>query len=260
MRLANRRDVTQAWRSLGRAPFYTITLAGVVALSLALATTVFAVVDGVLFKPLPYRQADRLFAVTLGRHDRPDSLRPFSPISPAEFHEWSSAFPDGMLTAYSFGDSQPVGVHDFVRATRVDAAFFDVIGMRPVIGGFAPADFLATGPIAPALVTWRFWRDRLGADPGSIGRSLVDDHGQGIRVVGVLPPDFVFPLPVKSPDVLVPRVDATPRGLGRSLAVLVRLAPSARVEEASARLAAAAAAWANTQSSSSSGTTGPARG
>jgi predicted permease len=251
-------DLTQAWRSLRRAPAYAITLAAVVAVSLALATTVFAVVDGVLFKPLPYRHADRLFAVTLGQHDRPESFRPFAPISAAEFLAWSSAAPDGVLTAFSVGDRQPVGVHDFVPGARIDAAFFDVIGMRPVIGGFAPEDFLATGPIAPALVTWRFWRDRLGADPGAIGRSLVDDHGQGIRVVGVLPRNFLFPFPARTAELLMPRVDATPRGLGRTLRVLERLDPSIPVEAASARLAAVVAAWANTQSSSSTGATRPA--
>jgi predicted permease len=257
MRLAPRGEVIQAWRSLRRAPTYTIALAGVVAVSLALATTVFAVVDGVLFKPLPYRQADRLFAVTLGHHDQPGSLRPFAPISAAEFQGWSSAVSGGRLTAFAYGDSWPVGVHEFASGARIDVAFFDVMGARPAIGGFVADDFLAAAPVPPALVSWRFWQERLGADPGAIGRSLVDDQGHGIRVAGVLPEDFVFPFPGRSPDVLVPRIDETPPGPGRTLRALIRLHPSTPVEEASARLAAAAAAWASAQPASSPGRPAP---
>jgi hypothetical protein len=55
-----------AIRSLSRAPWYALSVTGVIALGLALTTTVFAVVDGTLFKPLPYQDAERLFAVAAG--------------------------------------------------------------------------------------------------------------------------------------------------------------------------------------------------
>jgi len=59
-------DLRYAVRTLWRAPWYSATVIGVIALGMALSTTVFAVVDGVLFKPLPYPDADRLVAVEPG--------------------------------------------------------------------------------------------------------------------------------------------------------------------------------------------------
>lgn len=229
-------DLTHAWRSLRRAPSYAMTLAAVVAVSLALATTVFAVVDGALFKPLPYRQPDRLFVVTMGHRQVPEPLRAFPPISPAEFHDWAPVLADGRLTAFYSGDLQVVGVHDFVRSARIDPAFFDVMGLRPALGGFAPNDFLAMGPIVPALVTWTFWQTRFGGDPAAIGRSLVDDTGQGVRIAGVLPQDFVFPFPSTAPELLTPLVDTTPRSRGATLRILARRIPDDRKHSRHARL------------------------
>jgi len=240
-------EFSQALRSLRRTPWYSLTVVGVIALGMALSTTVFAIVDGALFKPLPYRESRRLFAVSTGWSELAEPFRQLGSISPAQFHEWRTALPDLQLTAFYALDSQAVGVHDFVGSARIDAAFFDVIGTRPVAGGFAPADFEALTPIRPALITHGFWQRRFGGDPSAIGRSLVGDQGRGIRVAGILPADFVFPFPAGGrfvPEVLTPRVDVTPRPMGSSLKALVRLERSMSPEDASARLSAEAAAWA----------------
>ncbi len=240
-------ELTQALRALARAPWYAMTLAGVIALSLALGATVFAIVDGALFKPLPYRASARLFAVSLGHSALREPLLSGFGISPAELHEWRNDAPGIFLTGWSAGRLQVVGVHDSVRGAEVDAAFFEVIGMRPVAGGFTATDFETATPVRPALITQDFWRVRFGRDPSVIGRTLLDDTGNGIRVAGILPADFVFPRAADRqfvPELLVPVVDTTPRSLGASLRVLARVTPPMSREEASGRLNTAAARWA----------------
>jgi hypothetical protein len=162
--LVLRGDLVQSLRSLRRAPWYAATVVGVIAISLALSTTVFAVVDGALFKPLPYGDSGRLFSVALGWSRLHEPLRMFPAVSPSEFHAWSAAVPDAALTAYARG-MQTVGVRDSVRSGHVDATFFDVVGSRPILGGFAPQDFHAVQRIQPAVVTYRFWRNGSAPNP-----------------------------------------------------------------------------------------------
>jgi hypothetical protein len=220
-------ELMQTLRALGRAPWYAMTLAGVVALSTALGATVFAIVDGALFKPLPYGRPDRLFAISLGQSALHEPFRSDLSVSPAELHAWTTEIPGIVLTGWpSASRPQTVGVRDSVRIAEVDAAFFDVMGTRPAAGGFTAGDFADVTPVRPALVTDEFWQTRFNRDPSAIGRTLVDETGKGIRVVGILPPDFVFPRPADRqfvPELLLPRVDAIPRSLGASLRVLVRI-------------------------------------
>lgn len=240
----------QAARALWRTPWYTASLAGVLALSLALSTTVFAIVDGALFKPLPYDASQQLFAVKAGWTALAEPMRTLPAISPAEFSEWRQAVPGLAMSAFSIGTASTVGVRDSVRSARVDALFFNVVGVRPMLGGFADADFQPMPPqkIQPAVVTYRFWRQRFGGDPAAIGRVLADDTGSGIRVAGVLPESFVFPFAggaAFTPEVLTPLRDSVPRGANASHRVLVRLSASMLPGEATQRLTEAAAAWAS---------------
>jgi predicted permease len=155
-------------------------------------------------------------------------------VSPATVAEWRAGAPDIAFTAFYVGGLQTVGRHDRVRNADVDQFFFDTLGVRPLVGGFTPADFGAVTPIRPAIVTPTFWRERFGNTPPAVGRVLTSDTGDGIRVVGVLPDTFVFPSVSSgtfTPELLTPLVrDVTDRG--NSLRVLARLATNADVRSA----------------------------
>ena len=234
------RDLRYAARSLRRTPWYAVTAAGVIALGISLSTTVFAIVDGALFKPLPYRHSDRLFALGLGYSRLAEPLRPFPVVSPADVDRWRNAVPGVRISAFSAGDLQTIGTHETIRSARIDAAFFDVVGMAPAIGGFVPGDFTASSGITPALLSDRLWRTRFGGDRSVVGRTFVDraETGRGIRVAGVLPPDFVFPFPEGPafvPQLLTPLVDLMPRSQGRNESILVRLESDDAAIDASPR-------------------------
>jgi len=199
-------ELRQAGRSLMRAPWYTASVVSVMALGMALAIAVFAIVDGLLFKPLPYPEVDGLVAVTPGFRSLPSSVgRPSG--SSRDVADWRMAIPDASFTGVQVNHgSQPStlltlgsGLNEpGLQTAAVDSAFFDTIGLRPLLGGFRPEDFAEDeGAPVPILVTYSIWKSRLDSDPRILGRRFIPDDPQRPPVViaGVLPPQFVFPGP-----------------------------------------------------------------
>jgi len=92
------RDLRQTLRSLSRAPWYSATVIGVIALGMALATTVFAIVDGVLFKPIGLAGADRLFVVQAGFKDLPPTTH--KSVSRGDLDAWAAAAPGVSFTGF----------------------------------------------------------------------------------------------------------------------------------------------------------------
>jgi len=231
-------DLRAAVRGLSRRKGYALILMGVVAVGITLATSVVAIVDGALFKPLPYAQADRLVAIATGHSAlaRPPAFRS---VSPLEVETWREAVPDVHFSAYDGGDRAIVGPdYDRVRSAHVDASFFDVLGASPWIGGFVADDFGPPGAVRPAIVTHGFFARRLGSDLAALGRLLLDEEGNGIRVVGVLPDGFVMP-DASMPEVLTPLAPSDPTSRGRYLRILARLPDAMAPAELAARIAAA---------------------
>lgn len=235
-------EIRGAFRTLRRTPWFATTAISVIALAMTLATTVFAMVDGVLFKPLPYRGPSDLYDVSGSfRALSSDAFR--ISASRADVRAWSSAAPEVPITSFAIGMNAIVGENDGVRSAQVDAHFFDTLGVRPLLGGFLPEDFAASAPIKPALVSYAFWQQRLGGDQAAINRVL-SANGAGIRVRGVLSRDFVFPQPFGRfvPDVLTAlgplKSDDNPRA--RSLYVIARV-PAGALASVQARFTAATA-------------------
>jgi hypothetical protein len=131
-------DLKFTWRALRQAPWYSAAVVGVIALTLALATTVFAIVDGVLFRPLPYPDADRLVIVEPGFR----SIPPPPPVngqvlrygtSAVDLANWQAAVPHAMFTGYRVQPWSGVGpgINDNVAGIAVvQANFFDVVGVK----------------------------------------------------------------------------------------------------------------------------------
>src|SRR5262249_54406690 len=150
-----------------------------------LTTTVFAVVDGVVFRPLPYVRADRL-AMPKGGFRTLPALN-FVQVSGPDVRAWKAAAPEVEFATMSVGDLTPIAEADALRSAEVDASFLHVLGVRPLMGGFVAADFAGAPnpPIAAALITYATWQARFGGDPSVIGQVRTDNGGHGFRVAGV---------------------------------------------------------------------------
>jgi predicted permease len=188
------RDVTVAHRSLRSHRGFAVAAVITVALAVGGTSAVFGVAYGVLFRPLPYPQPERLVRLW-ERHPGAREPIPGSKLSGPTYRAWSAS-------ADTIRDLAAFGGRDFtigtaertqrVRGTRVTPGLFALLGVSPGRGRFfAPAD---ARPGAPPVVVLSdgFWLDRFGRDPGVVGQSLVID-GVHHDIVGVAPPGFAFP-------------------------------------------------------------------
>src|SRR3954470_9357504 len=241
---ANLVSIRFACRTLVRSKGYAFTAIGTIILTIALSATVFAIVDGVLFKPLPYPEADRLFKV-LGL---PGTGSPPPGLSPADLRNLSDADTRILVTAFGSGGAltHPDRPDATVWSARIASNFFDVLGQRPVVGGFTKEDFTVVpvpGSPRRAIITHSFWRQRLASDPAAVGRTI-DLLGQRFVIAGILPQDFLFPeyYGRRRPDILVPLIVAPASSSNRSagaFTAIVRLGDGISRQDAKARLDAA---------------------
>ncbi len=180
-------DVRYAARSLRHAPAFTCVAAMVLALGIGANSAIFSLADAVLLRPLPFDHPDSL-AMLWERSPRYAHNR----VSPLNFLDWSEqnrAF--SAMAAVSGGGRTLTGsggTAERIPGQAVTAAFFDVMGIKPIAGRtFAPED-IAPQPTV-VIVGEQFWRSRFGGDPGLVGRAIALD-GQPFTVVGIMPARF----------------------------------------------------------------------
>lgn len=235
-------DARHSLRLMRRDPAFTGTALATLALGIGLTTTIFSVAYGVLWRPLPYPDPDRL--VILSSAQQTDA-------GPKTFWNWAPASYDALrqlattfeaLTAYASTDALLTGRGEpqQVRAVDVSPNFFDTLGVAPVRG----RAFL-TGAAAPdddrsAVITDRLWRASLDGDPAIVGQSIVID-GVARTIVGVLPPDFSFRPTIRggalpAADIFLPNRWAGDTGESAFLFLLGRLSPGVTQERTVAEL------------------------
>jgi predicted permease len=219
------RDVREATRSLTRSRARrrrSVVVVALLTVCLTMGVSVFAIVDGLLLKPLPFRDAGRLFIV--GPPSRLDPTRPGS----VDFGDLDalrrSAGVDGAFS-YDFDADRAKDQFRPVRERHVSAGFFDVLGVAPALGRPLGVDDVGRQPRA-AVIGYSLWQAALAGDPQVIGRvvSIGDDR---VLVRGVMPRGFDFPHATTMWS-LAPLVSPGPQRVRmRSMQAVVRLAHGA---------------------------------
>jgi putative ABC transport system permease protein len=226
-----RGDVVVAWRGWRRTPGPVVVAVGTLAVAIGAAAAVFSVVDGVLFKALPYRDAASAVAVYQEETRKGVLERP----SPGNFLDWRER-----LTQVEMAAAEPYGMtlaHDGLltnlEAFRVTDGYFRILGVDLSLGrDFHPDEFTA-GRHRVVILSRSVWIDRFGGDPRTVGRFL-DLDGDRYQIVGVLPPAIDYPgrTELYLPKVFAPdERDARARTYYR---VVGRLAPGASLATARA--------------------------
>jgi putative ABC transport system permease protein len=239
-------DVRHALRFMRRDPAFTFTALATLALGIGLNTAIFSVAYGVLWRPLPYPNPDRLVIVASAQQTETGvkTFWTWPPVSYEGLRPRVTALDH--LAAYAPIDAQLSGRGEPLELYALDVSpnFFATLGVSPLRG----RAFL-TGARAPdddrgAIVSDRLWRTSLEADPAIVGQSITID-GVPRTVVGVLPPDFSFRPVVGNGALALPEADIFlssrwpgDTGSDASLFLLGRMKSGVTQERAEAELTA----------------------
>ena len=229
-----------AWRSLRRAPAFTITATATLVLGVGAAVAMFALVNGVLLRPLPYADPDRLVGAW---HDMPGVSMPKANLTAGLYYTYrENARSLAGIGVYQDGAVNVSDPRGGAEPQRIDAAWITesvlpVLGVRPLVGrNFTEAEDLPDAPRV-VLVSEGMWRSRFGGDPGIVGRTI-EVSGNSYEIVGVMPERFRFPM--AATQLWLPiRLDPNdPYPGGFNYTAVARLAPGMTEEAAERDLAA----------------------
>lgn len=195
-------DLRAAARTLARNRGFTAVVAVTLALGIAANTTMFTVVNDVVLRPLPYRNAERVAVIWNDLGNGAQSLPAVHPLDYRDYQDKSLLFEDFAaasgarivgLTGVLTGDDEP----ERIDLCPVTANFFPLLGVDPFLGShFDPEDEALNGPEV-AMISYQLWQRRYGGDPEIVGKTIRIDGIQH-RVVGVLPADFRLHLPAEA--------------------------------------------------------------
>jgi len=232
-----RQDVRHALRGFLRAPGFTLTAALALALGVGATTSVFSVVDRILFRALPYAQADRLVSWGMTAPIEPTEFMlgfPYLQLrrEPNPFEAVTSLMP--ATASCDVTEQNPVRLH----CQPVESTFLPTFGVAPLLGrNFTPEEDQPNVPKV-ALISFGLWKSRYAGDPGVLGKSIQLD-GQPAKIIGVLPSDFELPTLGRA-DILLPQqmneAAQTPNST-RLIRTFGRLKPGVSIEQAKAQLA-----------------------
>jgi putative ABC transport system permease protein len=187
-------DLRYGARTLARSPGFTVVAVLALALGIGANTALFSVIDGVLFRQLPYPDAGRL--VLVSRHFARSNF-PHGNLCVADYLDWRTAnraFEDPALVQRAHFDLTGAGEPEQLSGAAVTAGFFSALRVRPLLGRVFVGGEDGAAPQRLAVLSESLWRRRFGGNPGILGQA-VDLDGSPWTVVGVMPATFHFPRP-----------------------------------------------------------------
>jgi len=235
-------DLSYGVRMLLKRPAFSAVVILVLALGIGATTAIFSVVNGVLLRPLPYPEPDRL--MTVFSAPEKDSAMSINTVTGPDYVEWRNqchscaemAAHTGAQPGNLTGGAEP----DRVRVGRVTGSLFATLGVQPILGrAFLPeetgrllfnSDSATTGNTA-VILSYGLWQRRFGADQAIIGKT-VKVEGDPCAVIGVMPEGFNYP---DEADVWLP-VALNPKRNNAYLHVIARLQSGVTPAQAQAEL------------------------
>jgi predicted permease len=195
-------EIRYAWRQLCKSPGFTVVAVLTLALGIGANAAIFTVVNAALLRALPFQDAGRLVHLSETRNAGTFQVMEFSYPDFVDFRNHNQSFSG--IGGYFSIDTTFSGREgtEGVVATVASANFFDVLGVRPMLGRVFAANADEASGEKTALLTYSGWEKRFGGDRNVMGQS-VTLMGQAYTIVGVLPRDFHF-APSRSSDFWIP--------------------------------------------------------
>jgi len=235
-------DVRYALRGFRRAPGFALVAVVTLALGIGATTAMFSVVNGILLRPLPFTEPDRL--VALLRLDSEGESDNHSGANFIDFKNMNESFVD--LAGHAGANYTVVGqdAPRLIRGASVTPNFFSVAGVNAALGRTLSPDIDGPGAERAVVLSHGMWQSQFGGDVAALGQQL-QMNGELYVVVGVMPPEFEFPegtdfwaaskYTVPEPPVAIPDDPASVRTLSWFY-VFGRLKQDVSIEQAQAEL------------------------
>src|SRR5436190_4547984 len=236
------RDVRFGLRMLVKTPGFTVVAIIALGLGVGANTAIFSLVNGVLLRPLPFRNPDR---IVYFEGKNPAAGITDSNISYLDFTDWSQQTDLFASTAaYWTGNADLSGDGadpEAVPRAGVTTRFFSVLGVQPVLGrAFVPEDdkpsSFSEGRGTVAIISHGLWKRRFGSDPAIIGR-VVQMKSRPLTVIGVMPPGFEYPEQTQIWVNSAVNLSEEPRD-NRAWSAIARLNSNVDMKQAQARVSA----------------------
>jgi len=188
-------DVRYAVRQIIRRPGFALIVILTLGLGIGATTSIFSLVNTMLFRPLPFENAERLVRMrdAVARPGREPWLYNTSPRSYFAMKEWDGAFVD--VTAQRFMIFNITGTDEPARVTGIGVStdWLQTLGVEPIRGrNFTPEEARLGSEARVALIGHGLWTRRFGADPSAVGRTITL-NGRIYTIIGVMPPLFNYP-------------------------------------------------------------------
>ena len=239
------RDLRYAVRTLSRSPVFAVAAIGSLALGIGANSAIFSVVSSLLLRPLPFAAPEELVEI-YSSNPEGNLYAPSSYLDYVDIRQHRDLFQG--TVAYMLVMSRMTHADDaeVVLGELVSANYFDLLGIRPILGrAFLPEEDRTPGGHPVVVLSHGLWRRRFGEDPGVLGRTVIL-NGLGYTVVGVAPPQLKGMLPGLSVDFWAPVMmlpalrPEQPQDLqlrqNRGFFLKARLQPGVSVEKAQASL------------------------
>ena len=233
-------DIRYGLRVLMKSPGFTVVAVLTLALGIGANTAIFTVVYGVLLRPLPFPEPDRIVMLAESAKNQTDEMG-LTSTQLERLRRYSEPFE--YIAGYSdVGYNLVAGnAAEHLRGTPVNAEYFRVLGVQPILGrDFLEVEDRGNGQRV-AIVSYDVWKRRLGGDPGKIGQAILL-NGEPFTLIGVMPRDFS---PVGderatntgAPEIWTPlALVAKTVGSGENIGVLARLKPGATRAQLAAQM------------------------
>ena len=230
-------DLRYGFRTLLKSPGFTAVAVIALALGIGANTAIFSVVNALLLKPLPYKDAERLVLIW---HTYPQlKLDQASVSAPSyvEYRDMTSSF-EQVATATTWSvNLTGIGEPERLQGARVSYNLFTTVGVQPIAGRGFLAEEDQAGKNRVVVLSYGLWQRRFGGDPRLVGQTITLD-GNTYDVVGIMPKGFVFMIDV---DLFTPiaftseQLAATNHG-NEYLVCVARLNPSVAFGQAAAEM------------------------
>ncbi len=220
-------DIKFALRTARRSPGFIISAVLMLALGIGANTSIFSIVSGVLLRPLPFAEPDRL--VQINETDQRFGTGPVAYLDLQEFRTDTSTFQE-IVSYGNFARSLlDVANPERLAVVSSDRGLFRMLGVAPIIG----RTFRDDDPPDVAVLSAGFWKRRFAADPACIGRKITLDHDI-FTIIGVMPERFQFPFRNSLTQVWIPwTIPAafTSNRYYRVDSVIARLQPGVTIDQ-----------------------------